>query len=337
MIEEMRIKCPSCGIVLDVRNSRHEAVKKIVCPNCKKQLAIDFQEQEKPTPAPLGALYYDQLRIDLHEGINRISIPDCEHLELNVVRLSDGGSKCLVRPLSTDHPVLLNGQAMEEEDQEVLAMGDELKTGNTTLTYGQPKEIQSHAQEKKEEVKKEEKAKQEVKSRKVKKDFRFPAWLIGGAALIVALVCVILLWPKSNKTIIDGNEEKEKMETRIDTPIVMPPHPERTKPGRPRAITEPTQTTQPTEKTVSISDLSDNELEVLASQNDVEAQYILGMRLAKRSGATNVKNGIKLLRSASANGSSKAQDALRKIYLRLEELASEGDETAGSILNELYR
>ncbi len=325
MIEELRIKCPSCGVILDIRNSRHEAVKKITCPNCKKQLAVDFREQEEPKPAPLGALYYDQLRIDLHEGVNQISIPDCEHLELNVVLLSDGSSKCMVRPLSAEHPVLLNGQPMEIDDQVVLAMGDELKIGNTTLTYGQSSDPGNDDPTK------------IVPPPQPKPKKNISRWLIGGSALIAALVCVILLWPKSSKTIIDGNEEKEKMETRIDTPIVMPPYPERTKPGRPRAITGPTQTTQPTEKAVSISDLSDSELEVLASQNDVEAQYILGMRLAKRSGATNVKNGIKLLRSASANGSSKAQDALRKIYLRLEELASDGDETAGSILNELYR
>lgn len=41
-METLRIKCPSCGIVLEVRNSKNEKVKKITCPNCQKQLAITF-------------------------------------------------------------------------------------------------------------------------------------------------------------------------------------------------------------------------------------------------------------------------------------------------------
>ena len=43
-METLRIKCPSCGIVLEVRNSKNEKVKKIACPNCHKQLAITFGE-----------------------------------------------------------------------------------------------------------------------------------------------------------------------------------------------------------------------------------------------------------------------------------------------------
>ena len=52
-METLRIKCPSCGIVLEVRNSKNEKVKKITCPNCQKQLAITFGDMA----APVGSLY----------------------------------------------------------------------------------------------------------------------------------------------------------------------------------------------------------------------------------------------------------------------------------------
>ncbi len=67
MLEELRIKCPSCGIILDVRNSRREAVKRIVCPNCKKQLALDFREQpqEAVPQQPLTPLYHGQQMLEL--------------------------------------------------------------------------------------------------------------------------------------------------------------------------------------------------------------------------------------------------------------------------------
>ena len=300
MIEELRIKCPSCGIILDVRNSRHEAVKKIICPNCKKQLAVDFREQEEPKPAPLGAIYYNQLRIDLHEGVNQISIPDCEHLELNVVLLSDGSSKCMVRPLSAEHPVLLNGQPMEIDDQVVLAMGDELKIGNTTLTYGQSSDPGNDDPTK------------IVPPPQPKPKKNISRWLIGGSALIAALVCVVLFWPK--KSVIDNEEEEEDIEARIDTPIVIPTHQDSgstrnvvtpsTSPrdsGRSRVVPPPTPPTNDTG--------NDYELEVKASQGDVTAMYELGRRWVNTSKHA---SGVQYLKKAAVAGHSGAQQLVEE-------------------------
>ena len=41
-METLRIKCPSCGVILEVKNSKQETVKKISCPNCHKRLAVTF-------------------------------------------------------------------------------------------------------------------------------------------------------------------------------------------------------------------------------------------------------------------------------------------------------
>ena len=53
-MEIKRIKCPSCGVLLDVRNSQNEAVKVITCPQCKTQLRVMFSQQHAATPNLLG-------------------------------------------------------------------------------------------------------------------------------------------------------------------------------------------------------------------------------------------------------------------------------------------
>ena len=57
-METKRIKCPSCGVLLDVRNSQNEAVKMITCPQCKAQLRVMFSQQHAATPQSLGETQY---------------------------------------------------------------------------------------------------------------------------------------------------------------------------------------------------------------------------------------------------------------------------------------
>lgn len=46
-----RIKCPKCSVVLDVKNSKNEAVKMINCPKCKTPLQVKFDLQQEPMEA----------------------------------------------------------------------------------------------------------------------------------------------------------------------------------------------------------------------------------------------------------------------------------------------
>ena len=52
-MEIKRIKCPNCGAVLDVKNSKNEAVKIIKCPNpqCGVQMRVPFGNAPKAAPA----------------------------------------------------------------------------------------------------------------------------------------------------------------------------------------------------------------------------------------------------------------------------------------------
>ena len=52
-METKRIKCPSCGVLLDVRNSQNEAVKMIACPQCKAQLKVNFPPKQQYASSPL--------------------------------------------------------------------------------------------------------------------------------------------------------------------------------------------------------------------------------------------------------------------------------------------
>ena len=56
-METKRIKCPVCGVVLDVRNSHGEDVKFITCPQCKSQLKVTFAEK-RPSASDNGETQY---------------------------------------------------------------------------------------------------------------------------------------------------------------------------------------------------------------------------------------------------------------------------------------
>lgn len=50
-MQTKRIKCPNCQVVLDVTNSKNEAVKQITCPKCQAVLQVKFLLQQAPLEA----------------------------------------------------------------------------------------------------------------------------------------------------------------------------------------------------------------------------------------------------------------------------------------------
>lgn len=150
-MEELRIKCPSCSIILDVRNSKNEAVKQIVCPNCKKNLAITFRE-EQGIFTPIGTLHYGEAVYPLKEGVNIVGRKDptskadlqiatgdpfleLEHARINVVRLSNGRIKTIISKSSAEASILIGKEHLQGDDEVVFNKGDEIQLGNTLLKY----------------------------------------------------------------------------------------------------------------------------------------------------------------------------------------------------------
>lgn len=60
-MEIKRIQCPSCGVILDVRNSKDEDIKIITCPQCKATLRVRFHKhQEANEPLDAKTFLADQ-------------------------------------------------------------------------------------------------------------------------------------------------------------------------------------------------------------------------------------------------------------------------------------
>ena len=135
-METLRIKCPSCGIVLEVRNSKNEKVKKITCPNCQKQLAITFGDMA----VPVGSLYAGTTRYQLNEGANAIPGIPSGLVELRVVRLKDGTPKHILRALTGEQKVSVNGQSLMQDDEVVLQRGDDLRIDAKFFSFDKPGE-----------------------------------------------------------------------------------------------------------------------------------------------------------------------------------------------------
>ena len=51
-MQTKRVKCPKCGVMLEVNNSKNEVQKVIICPKCKTKLKVNFPPQQEPIEAP---------------------------------------------------------------------------------------------------------------------------------------------------------------------------------------------------------------------------------------------------------------------------------------------
>ncbi len=321
MISELRIKCPSCGVILDIKNSKNEAIKRVTCPNCKKQLAVDFQE--KPTPERIEALYYGQLPIALEEGLNHVPIPGCEHLEINVVRVDNGSCKYIVYSTSAAQPVMLNDAPLESEDKALLAKGDTLQVGDTCLTFGEPSALPRP-----------EKSEQDPTPIVKPHTSHFYGWIGGCVAILAVVLVVCLFWPKDSDVPTE-EESADDIVAAVDTPHVEEPLQQQVKerPGTQRTRQPQPRSSQP-QPAISISELSDYELEQQAIKGNVSAQCELGKRWVAHGDSINVVKGIQYIKLAQQNGSAEAGNALRTVYSKLEAKAAAGNRTAENILIE---
>lgn len=324
-MEMLRIKCPACGIILEVKNSKHEAVKKITCPNCKKQLAVTFADNPKPSikPQPIGHLYEGQTAIQLFEGVNPVPHVASGLVELRVLRLADGSCKHILRALTAEQKVLVNGQPLQQEDEVVLSRGDELeidlqhftfdKLGKTPLPPTPP-------------VEKTEPSMPELP----KSNHRI--WLI--LAGIVVLLGV-LWWAVSALHHPEMTMPRDLDTAFVKKDTVKPAKTTKQEPKETLKAKEPKKTEPLSEQKSDMTSMSLYSLELQANKNDVDAQYELGKRLVHSSGSKNIIMGINWLRKASRNGSSQARQTMNKALNSLKNKAAQGDSVAIYILNSI--
>ena len=171
--QTIKVKCGGCGAILQVTNSRNEAVKRFNCPNCGKVIEVPFHQHPTEDGATqlggrpvsgetqLGGLnvqhmashlIYGGRRYDLQVGPNSVgrkastSTADIKidtddlymsraHAIINVRRLPDGGIKCDITNDKNKNATRVNGNIVGPDDAIVLHDGDRIQMGNTTVTF----------------------------------------------------------------------------------------------------------------------------------------------------------------------------------------------------------
>ena len=312
-MEELRIKCPSCGIVLDVRNSKNEAVKQIVCPNCKKHLAVTFRD-ETPKAA--------------------------QFVEIKMVQLADGSTKTVIRVLTDNHTIKLNGEQLQKDDEVVLTAGDQLQIDDRVGTFGsdgfltyqkaeQPPVAQTpptstlqHASIPEEPVLKTAQPTATSSSNTI-------VLLVLAIAIVVGGI-VWKFWPTTSDTSTEAVPvlKVDSIQPQ-DTPTQLSaPSKQSAKVKQELRVEEK----KPSQR--NISSLNNYELERLAMSGDVDAQCMLGKRWVNMKDSVSVVKGIKYLNLAARNGSSEARNSLRTVFSALQQSAANGNSMAANILRE---
>ena len=169
----VRIKCPKCSVLLEVRNSKNEAVKSIKCPKCGSFLQIRFrveQKEEKPIPVEANnddtsvetmlptdvnskaMLVCDDLQYVLNVGMNVVGRQSSKstaniqiqcgdiymsrsHAKINVVKTISGKLKCIISNGNNKNPILINGLLLGKTDEVILSDDDKIKMGNTIVKF----------------------------------------------------------------------------------------------------------------------------------------------------------------------------------------------------------
>lgn len=299
-MEALRIKCPSCGIILEVKNSKHEAVKRITCPNCRKQLAVTFADAPQPKPAalpqPIAALYIGAERYQLAEGQNAIPQIPGGLAELTVTRLADGSCKHILKALTATQPIKVNGQALQPDDEIILQRGDRVEIGRTVISFDLPNATPTPPPV----------SLQQSKAQQPNRPLM--RWLPLALVFVVAALAVWHFLP--------GQQPSGMV---VNLPDSLPVQKDTVAPPK---VVSRQETKQPAEakpkdkqpKSSKRSATDDYNLEIEASSGNTQAQYQLGMRWVTSGDCSKVIKGVRYLEAAARNGNNDARYALGIVY-----------------------
>lgn len=160
-METKRIRCPKCGVVLEVKNSNNEPIRTFRCPRCATGLQVVFQTED--TTTVLGVklqaksrprLIYGGQEYELKEGRNvvgrkiktgpspadvPIDTPDCymsrQDAVIMVSALEGGGMKAVLSMYQNKNGLSVDGQRLEPGDEVRLMDGCRITMAETTLTF----------------------------------------------------------------------------------------------------------------------------------------------------------------------------------------------------------
>ena len=161
-MESKKIKCPKCGVILEVKNPNNEAVRTFSCPRSKVGMRVTFREEEPATvlgTKPNGRnqsirprLLYGGEEFALCDGRNvvgreaqssqatvQIPTPDHfmsrQHAVVMVSAMADGGRKAVLSCYQNKNALVVDGQPLEPGDEVRLHDGCRITMGETTVTF----------------------------------------------------------------------------------------------------------------------------------------------------------------------------------------------------------
>ena len=170
-MQTKNVKCPSCGVVLEVKNSKNEEEKIINCPQCKTTLRVKFPKYEIRDAETviaggggdgktiiLGAknssgkavIVCEGRRYELREGRNvlgrkattstadvQLEVADRYMSRLNAVlcvKKMNGQMLVTIANHKNKNPIKVGILQLMPGDELVLGDGDDFTMGTTTMT-----------------------------------------------------------------------------------------------------------------------------------------------------------------------------------------------------------
>ncbi len=165
------VKCPSCGVVLEVKNSKNEEEKIINCPQCKTTLRVKFPKYDVRDAETIIAggggdgkttilgvkktsgkvfIVCEGKRYELREGSNivgrkattstadvQLDVADRYMSRLNAVlcvKKMDGRMLVTISNHKNQNPIRVGKEQLLPGDELVLGDGDVFTMGKTTMT-----------------------------------------------------------------------------------------------------------------------------------------------------------------------------------------------------------
>lgn len=162
-MEVKRVKCPQCGVILEVKNSKNEAVKNFSCPGCHASLSVTFHKEEiddsitrlpdrKVEHASLPMLISNGQAFQLSPGRNIVGRKACtsvadiqiqtddrlisrHHALIMIDEEPSGGYRARLTNYKNKNLTRVNGVDVVDDDEVILEDGATLLMGATVLTF----------------------------------------------------------------------------------------------------------------------------------------------------------------------------------------------------------
>lgn len=159
-VEKKIVKCPHCGVALEVQQREGERTRQFACPRCKSVLRVEFAPAEEAdtilgssrNAAQRLCLTHAGQEYDLPDGRNivgrkaatsqatlQIDTPDKtmsrQHAVIVVSSLANGERKAVLCDYQSKNGIYVDNYIVGEGDEIRLTDGNRIRMGDTVLMF----------------------------------------------------------------------------------------------------------------------------------------------------------------------------------------------------------